>query len=520
MIDLNERLHWWLFAAAYLLAVLVTIWSRWHGPLNHDVSWLMVAAERWLDGARYGSGIVEINTPAAMLLYSPAVWLGRLSGLPASHLVDLSLALVALWAAVLVGRSTSQIAGASALSRRALVSSTLVYAVLAFYPADDFAQRDHFVAALLLPYAVIRMGAPQGSCRRLDQVAAAISVALALCIKPQYLVILAVILVVSLRRHMRQCRNSRQAWLETLWSSDLPLIVAIGLLYIGLVYFAFPDWLAMVWRLKVLYGIYSSPFLQVAGGTVIYMIPMAIVATALCFPLPERGYLRDGLLLAVAVVLLVFVERKPWSYHFLPIMLFLGTGAVLTFVGSLPALARLSSHPAAIGLAVALIPIVLVAQSGQANYTHRKILDSALLAPNLRPLAKKGDSIAALSIGIPPFFPLVTEEGYRWALRYPCLWPLAGAVALRASGDFNDEKMQAVVQDLGTAIAQDIDHDRPSVVLVDYRPFVPQFPDGVDLLAMLLRNADFTDQWRHYRLQRVVGGIAIYNRTDISGQAG
>ncbi|HVI90881.1 MAG TPA: hypothetical protein VM659_21465 [Dongiaceae bacterium] len=517
-VELNERLRWWLFAAVYLLAILVTVRLRWNSPLNHDVAWLMVAAEKWLDGARYGSGIVEINTPAAMLLYSPAVWLGRLTGIPASHFVDLSLALVALCAAILVGRSTAQIAGAPALTRRALLSTALVYAVLAFYPAGDFAQRDHFIATLLLPYAVMRMNAAQASCHRADRVAAAIAAAIALCIKPQYLVILLAILAIDLKRHMHRYRDSRRAWQETLWVSDLPLIIAIGLLYIGTVYLAFPDWLTMVWHLRPFYGIYSSPFYEIAERASLYLIPMGIAATAVCFPLPERGYLRDGLLLAGATVLLVFLERSPWSYHFLPIVLFLFTGAVLTFLGSLPALARLSRWPAALGAAIALIPITLAAQSTQANLADRQMIDSTLLAPNLHQLAKRGDNVAFLSIAITPAFPLVVEEGYGWALRYPCLWPLAGAVALRGNGNLSDEKIQAVVQDLGSAVAQDIDHNRPSVILVDYRPFPPQFPDGIDLLALLLQNPDFKHRWQGYRLQRMVGSIAIYGRADISSQ--
>jgi hypothetical protein len=49
-------------------------------PLNLDVSWLLVAGKRVLDGERLYVDIVEINPPMAVFAYLPAIVLARATG--------------------------------------------------------------------------------------------------------------------------------------------------------------------------------------------------------------------------------------------------------------------------------------------------------------------------------------------------------------------------------------------------------------------------------------------------------
>jgi len=512
-INLAEEIHWLLASIVYLLLVIVTIRLRWFSLTNHDVAWLVTAAGRWLDGARYGRDIIEINTPAAMLLYVPPVWLAKLTNLPLGHLIDLWLSMIALAAAILAGHAVATSAGVSARSRLAFLTTFLIYVVLTFYPAYDFAQRDHFVAALLLPYALTTMNSAEASFRRADRLLAASLAAAALCIKPQYLLVTFGIWAVGLARHLAQRQGGWTAWRRTLWQSDLPFIVVIGLLYIAAVIVVFPDWLPMLWRMQQFYSLYSAPFLQVLGNSLSYFVPLGIGATALCFPLPGRRFLQDGLLLASLTMLLVFLEHKPWAYHYLPILLFLGCGAATTLVISLPALTAFSRRPAAIAAVVALIPIYLATSTDAANRNERDIYDSTLLAPVLQKFAQKGDHIAFLSIAIPPGFPLVLEEGYVWALRYPCLWTLAGAAGLHQKGKLGDADMEAALQEIGTAVAQDLGQTPTKVVVVDLRPFKEQFPNGLDIVALLSHSPGFAQQWQNYALQTTDGGFAIYQRS-------
>jgi hypothetical protein len=55
---------------------------------NTDVSWLLIAGERWLDGQRLYSDILETNPPMAVLVYIPGILIARALGLSAEIVVD------------------------------------------------------------------------------------------------------------------------------------------------------------------------------------------------------------------------------------------------------------------------------------------------------------------------------------------------------------------------------------------------------------------------------------------------
>src|SRR5689334_22411009 len=68
--------QYWLMAIALLIAIVVRAMS-W---LNCDVSWLLTLGERVLSGARPYIDFTEPNPPASILIYLPAILIGRLFG--------------------------------------------------------------------------------------------------------------------------------------------------------------------------------------------------------------------------------------------------------------------------------------------------------------------------------------------------------------------------------------------------------------------------------------------------------
>ena len=55
---------------------------------NTDVSWLLIAGERWLDGQRLYSEVLETNPPMAVLVYVPGILLARALGISAEIVID------------------------------------------------------------------------------------------------------------------------------------------------------------------------------------------------------------------------------------------------------------------------------------------------------------------------------------------------------------------------------------------------------------------------------------------------
>src|SRR6202035_1663881 len=69
-----------LFAAAMLLRQVI--------PVNLDVSWLLVAGERVLEGQKLYVDIVEINPPMAVFAYLPGIALARALGVDPKNVTD------------------------------------------------------------------------------------------------------------------------------------------------------------------------------------------------------------------------------------------------------------------------------------------------------------------------------------------------------------------------------------------------------------------------------------------------
>ena len=71
---------WLLIAALFAAAMLL----QQRLQLNLDVSWLLVAGERLLDGERLYVDIVEINPPMSVFAYLPGIVLARATVIPRS----------------------------------------------------------------------------------------------------------------------------------------------------------------------------------------------------------------------------------------------------------------------------------------------------------------------------------------------------------------------------------------------------------------------------------------------------
>ena len=62
-----------------IIAGIVAVAWLWQSanPVHYDMSWLIVVAERWLDGEQLYVDLLETNPPASVFLYTPIVVIAR-----------------------------------------------------------------------------------------------------------------------------------------------------------------------------------------------------------------------------------------------------------------------------------------------------------------------------------------------------------------------------------------------------------------------------------------------------------
>ena len=152
---------------------------------NPDVSWLLTVNDHILAGAKPYIDVIEVNPPASILLYAlPAALAKYLAVRSESVLIVLLTAVIAgaiLWVDAIVKRYR--------LTSKA--NNFLLLAVLAFVvailPLSEFAQREHFAALFLLPYAFVAIARAQGAkIGWADGLASGLLLGLAVAIKPHF----------------------------------------------------------------------------------------------------------------------------------------------------------------------------------------------------------------------------------------------------------------------------------------------------------------------------------------------
>jgi len=203
-IDLRVLRRYWPVAAVVAAAAVIRSFS-W---LNCDDSWLLTLGEQLLAGARPYVDFTEPNPPASILMYIPAVLVGRVFGVDPETIVTILIFAAALLSLWLTGRILSGAKLIDPLAKPAIFAIGCVLFLI--LPGDAFAQREHIALLAILP--ILSVYAARASGAELDRLIAGltgIGGGIAIVIKPHFALalFLPLFFVVWRRRTERKNRN-------------------------------------------------------------------------------------------------------------------------------------------------------------------------------------------------------------------------------------------------------------------------------------------------------------------------
>src|SRR5581483_8490869 len=120
------RLIGWGAVAALVLVL------HWHAFESEDVSWLLVAADRLIDGGRWGTDILEINTPGAVLLYLPAALAARWFPIAPLQACALWITAILVTCSLVAAHVFALVCRLPPKSPQATMAGLVIFSVLAF----------------------------------------------------------------------------------------------------------------------------------------------------------------------------------------------------------------------------------------------------------------------------------------------------------------------------------------------------------------------------------------------------
>jgi hypothetical protein len=483
---LIDRPALWL-PALWLAALLFYLPTS----LHPDVSWYLVATERFIDGARLYRDIIEVNPPLAFYLTVPPVAAARELGLSSGPVFILYVFLLVAFSLGLVDRLLRQTPGMTARGRGGLLLAILgAFVVL---PLPVFGEREHLMLIFAVPYILLVGRRLTGrSCAASLAVIIGLAAAIGFGLKPYFALV-----PVLLELYLIGIRRS----LYAVFRPESLSLLAGTLAYLALALTANSEYFSFVVPYALLvYGAYSSPLLSVLTrpGVVTLLLPICALALARAAHATDRqthAFALAGVGFFVGYV----VQCKGWDYQLLPtiVTIFLATAQILVALLEHPPAAALPRRRqliiwSAAALATLAMPAVMRGPSNN-PFTERML-----------PIVQKyasGGAIYAFSSHVWVGFPLVNEAGVQWSSRFPTQWLLPGAhVQLAQAENLEPQKarkLREIEQYVTDATVLDFERWPPDLVIVDTdNPYMREA--NFDYLAFFERDARFARLWQPY----------------------
>jgi len=401
------RLPGWLSAdTAQALGLLALAWGGSAliatAPPNYDSAWYMVATARVLDGARFGSDIIETNPPLFLLFTAFPTLLARAFGADAYTLfcffVGALIAVSAFFSARSMACFSARSMACAELScRRQILFGVGLVVLQTLVAGLSYGQREAVMLALALPFILneaARLTADT-SAPRVESMTWAGAAAIGFLTKPFYAFVPAGLIL---------ARALKERRIAALFSPPYLLMLTLAIAYAGLVVWLAPDWVDLLPDIVSAYPAGYNPPLRFVA--IAFAQEGALGALAITCVWIMGGRFRNLALVLIAAGALFYLgslmQLKGWPNHMLPGRLMLSIGL---FVSALGLEAPRPTGLAAAGAAVALVLALLVQGIAGAGVFRR---DDVRRSATAAVVMRAGDgAFLVISPAIQSAFPLV-----------------------------------------------------------------------------------------------------------------
>ncbi|BAT61763.1 hypothetical protein GJW-30_1_04324 [Variibacter gotjawalensis] len=465
-------------APAVCLGLVVAIFavSRWWLGTDTDVSWLITANEKLLDGGRLYIDAMENNPPAAVYIYTLPVWLARVLHLRPELVVDLSvtaLAVASLWFAV------SQVRKSAALCLLAMPALLpIAAAILLVLPMITFAQREHIGVITFLPTMLLALRRAGGETPSWGEIfIASLGSAIAVAVKaPLAVALLGFLLAATWHARSLRVLLAPENFIAAGWFG----------LYTAAIYVFCPQYFTDI------APVVAETLLtyRIAWGDLLAQLPIplwvvCLVLVALVCPRPWPTSVLALVAASVGGFVAYVIQGKGWSYHMVPMLSF------ALFALAIPLTKLVEQRPADVplrirGIAfVATLGVVLLGTLAWMTMSGR-LIEIAPAIARMHPHPK----MLMIGNNIGMGHPLVRVVDGVWVGRLQQMWASAGGNRYRATHEIDaatDARLRSYDERERRIVTEDIARHAPDFILfgkssVDWQAWARRSPDLARLL--------------------------------------
>jgi len=458
-----------------------------------DVAWLLTLGEKMLAGQRVYIDIFEANPPMSILLYLPAILLGRGVGVAPETVVNILCLVGAAASLGLSGRILKPVVGERETLWKLAACGAFVLTVL---PTGTFTQREHIGVIAILPFLALVIARGAGARPGLVlAVLAGLGCGVAMAIKPHFAVVAGLPVLVTAWR----LRSIRPIFAVEIWAASA-VVVGYGLL-LWLVFPAFLDFLPVI----------RDAYLPVRRPLSVMLfsppLPVGLILGALTFwtvrARPGGGWAAASLFTAaLGGAASWMIQGKAWAYHGYPALslALLALMAAIVLAEKQPARRFEPMALARVGMAAVVVATSMYWLTLKGDH-HTVTPAVAAIQAKPKLLSITGD----IALG----HPMVRELKGQWVGSVCSQWISTGALILEWQGGLSPAKrarLDALMAMDRRLLTADIIRGRPDIVLVDVQ--------GFDWGAWAKSDPALAAALDAYEPVKSVDGIAIWARKD------
>lgn len=502
-----------------LVLVVCTVWfvGYFFPPINHDTAVLLYISKTWLNGGRLFVDAIDINTPLVFVVHLLPEAIAKLTGFQGTTVL-VALVGIGIAASFITCRKVLAASLDPAHSTTDALLPLLLLFLLIVYPNNMFAQREHLMLVLVMPYLLVASGRADGEelSQRL-RIATGIMAGIGFAMKPYFLAMpLFVELYVASQITFRRSIHDPSPW------AVLAVCVAHALFSVIVTpeYFSISLPLARAFYSEVS----QNTFLDLALGANLaaptFILPLLGIAAFLAV----RSHLARIIFLAgLGGLLSAYAQGKGWPYHALPAQAFtlLLAGVIIAYVMDHVVWPKSSDNRPARLFAAALMLLVFYQEGLHSRpfFKQLEYRDSDLRRlMHLVKQERRNDRVLVLSPGIYPFFPMLNYLNMKMTMRFESMWLLQGAYAgcQEFAPLYNPpEAMSAAESFVFRSVAEDFYKKRPSLLIVDNVAGIPRCQgDTFNYLDYFSRNPLFAKRFEDYEKSIDMDRYTIYRRRE------
>lgn len=458
-----NNLAFWIFASLFLIP---WVYIQQQTGINGDTAWLSLCAGRIMDGGSMLSDCFDTNPPLNILIYTPFVWISRLLNIP----VYISLFWITFAFTIFSTVLTRVLLHPfKMLSKQDKDILTLAFlCTITIVPAIYFTERDHFLAAIILPFILAQITITHNyntpATPKIFLYITLIIGSVLLLLKPHFGLVPAFLLL------------HRMIYQKRLWvikDIDFIILSAITICYIAITMFFYQGFVNIVLpdiiKLYVSYNNINEAYIK--SLPYVALLVLSFVSLLL---LKKENKSFYGLLWICSVLCLAayLIQAKGINYHRLPLYALLFPMIATLSYNFIKNLLPISNHKNSINIVLTfyIVAIFLAAYSfyplRPIYPTHEEYIDN----PIMEYIDKHCDQdpcsyyIAYKNMGIVNQVAFYSDNVY--ATRFPVYWALAGIISRGYIKDLSDDERHEIKERHVNYAVEDIERFSPSLILL------------------------------------------------------